>query len=101
MARQWKDTDGTVASSDEFHTKGGARYTVVFTYKVEGSYYGGTFTTSTSYREGDLLTVQYDPAHPEINDLVQKEHRRRWLIAAVLVLIGIFFVVIFIANNVK
>ena len=53
MHEGWKDTDGTIASVDEHATRYGTEYSVVFTYKVDGEWYGGTYTTSESSRKGD------------------------------------------------
>lgn len=81
----WKDTDGTVASVERQATRGGPIYTVVFTYKVEGSWCGGTFTTRDEYRKGDSVVVRYDPKNPDYNDLTQKDTRERWIIGGVVV----------------
>jgi Protein of unknown function (DUF3592) len=85
----WKATDGTVAEVEERRNRSAVWYSVVFTYKVEGSWYGGTFSTDEAYRKGDLIAVQYDPANPEHNDLVDREKRRNWTIALVLTAVGI------------
>lgn len=87
MHKDWKETDGTVAEVEEHQTRYGKEYSVVFTYKVDGEWYGGTFTTSDSYsevRKGDTIPVRYDPNKPDRNDLVERETIRRWVIGAVL-----------------
>jgi hypothetical protein len=98
MHKDWKDTEGTVASVDEFRTRSGTEYySVVFTYKVDNEWYGGTFTTSEEYRKDDTLTVLYDPKQPDRNNLVEKETIRRWVIGsligagALLLLYAIFY----------
>jgi hypothetical protein len=80
----WKDTDGTVADVEERYSRSGVYYSVVFTYKVDGEWYGGTFTTSESYRKGDALTVLFDPSKPDRNNLVRRETIQHWIIGAVL-----------------
>jgi hypothetical protein len=81
-----KDTDGTVTSVEWYPTRGGDRYSVVFTYKVDGEWYGGTFTTDESYNKEDTISVSYDPASPERNNLVEQEKRRHWILVAVILL---------------
>ena len=63
-------------------------YTVVFTYKVEGSWLGGTFTTATPYQEGDTLVVKCDPGAPERNNFTEREKRLRWFYIAFFVAMG-------------
>jgi hypothetical protein len=87
----WKDTDGTVASVDSFPTRGGTRYSVVFTYKVDDEWYGGTFTTDEAYRKDDTISLLYDPAKPERNNLVEQEKTRRWILGAV-VLVAVLLI---------
>lgn len=90
MATEWKDTDGAIANVIAVNSRGGTRYSVVFTYKVNGSWYGGTFHTGTPYRKGDTLPVQYDPSNPDRNSYVEHEKRMHWVYAAILA----FFAVI-------
>jgi hypothetical protein len=81
----WKDADGTVSSV--MVSQGGRGvtfYTVGFSYKVDGHFYGGTITTGEEYREGDSVPVKYDPNDPERNDLMEKETRGRWILWAVI-----------------
>jgi hypothetical protein len=61
---------------------------VVFTYKVDGHWYGGTFISNFD-PYGQTLTVRYDPKDPATNDLVKKDNRRRWLTCAAFVLAGL------------
>jgi hypothetical protein len=84
MRKGWNETDGTVASVEERQTRSGTEYSVVFTYKVDGEWYGGTFTTDESYRKDDAIAVLYDPLKPDRNNLVEQETRRRWVIGAIL-----------------
>ncbi len=79
MPNGWRSTDGTVSNVVEYHTKAGPLYSVVFTYKVDGSWYGGTFTTMAFQKDGDTLAVSYDPSNPEINNFLKRERTRRWL----------------------
>lgn len=96
MYEDWKDTDGTVASVDEHQTRSGKSYSVVFTYKVDDEWYGGTFTTGESYSKDDTLTVLYDPSKPERNNLVEQEKIRHWILGAVILVVAmvILFAVI-------
>jgi hypothetical protein len=71
--KDWKEIDGTVSSVEEYQTRSGTEYSVVFMYKVDGGYYAGTFTTSESYRKDDTISVLYDPANPERNNLAEQE----------------------------
>ena len=75
MRKDSKETDGTVASVDYGgRSRGGTEYSVVgFSYKVDGEWYGGTFTTGDSYRKDDTIAVLYDPRNPDRNNLVQPE----------------------------
>jgi hypothetical protein len=83
----WQDADGTVAGEPEYRGKN--TYSVVFTYKVDGHFYSGTFTTGDSYKDGDSLPVRYDPKNPDYSDLTQKESRQRWLIVGIFVVVGL------------
>jgi Protein of unknown function (DUF3592) len=84
MHKDWKDTDGTVASVSEYRTRTGTQYSVVFTYKVDNEWYSGTFTTGEEYRKDDTITVLYDPKQPDRNNLVEKETVRRWIIGSII-----------------
>jgi hypothetical protein len=90
MHKDWKDTDDTIASAEPYQTRYGTEYSVAFTYKVDGEWYGGTFTTSESYRKDDVITVLYDPANPERNNLVQREKARRWIIGSLIAAVALF-----------
>jgi hypothetical protein len=82
--------DGTVAGVEERQTRNGRYYSVVFTYKVDGEWYSGTYTDYGSVRVGDSIPVRYDPKNPEHNDLVDKEKRLHWyIVIGVVVVIGI------------
>jgi len=89
MKVEWADTDGTVADVREIRDENAIHYCVVFTYKVDGSWYGGTFTTYDALRKGDLIPVRYDPRNPEDNDLVEKEKRRKLMWTAVALAVGL------------
>jgi hypothetical protein len=81
----WKDADGTVASVyEKFQTRNGPYYSVVFTYKVDGGYYSGTFSTFEEYHENDAIYLRFDPANPERNDLVERERIKHWILFAVI-----------------
>jgi hypothetical protein len=85
----WKDADGTVATVDRVDGRNGPSFTVVFTYKVDSHWCGGTFTTSDEYKVGDFVAVRYDPIDPDRNDLSMKEQRKQWLLWAFLGVIGL------------
>ena len=89
----WKDADGTAASVERLDGRYGPTFVVVFTYKVDDEWYGGTFSGSEEYRVGDSLSVRYDPKNPEHNDLVDKEAHKRWLIVGFFVILGIVVLV--------
>jgi hypothetical protein len=90
--KDWKETDGTIASVEErLQTRNGPYYSVVFTYKVDDGYYSGTFTTGESYRTDDTITVLYDPTNPERNNLVERERIWHWAIAAIIFVGAILF----------
>jgi hypothetical protein len=85
----WKETDATIASFIVYQTKVGPLYEVVFTYKVDGGWFGGTFTTTKAYRKGDTLPVFYDPKNPDRNNLVRRAGMIRWISIAACVLLVI------------
>jgi len=89
MHKDWKDTDGTVADVQLISYKDGTTYSVVFTYKVDGEYYSGTFTTYEAYRKDDTISVLYDPANPERNNLVEQENIRHWVIGAAICIVAL------------
>jgi hypothetical protein len=88
--KDWKDTDGTVADVEELSRRNITEYSVVFTYKVEGGYYSGTFTTGEAYCKDDTIPVLYDPASPERNTLVEQEKIRHWVVGGVLCVVALF-----------
>jgi len=75
----WQYTDGTVSNvitstyAYNSYTRPATDCLVTFTYEVDGHFYGGEFHTSETYVEGQTITVGYDPANPEKNDLVKSE----------------------------
>jgi hypothetical protein len=83
----WKDTDGTVADVQVQQGRNSRSYSVVFTYKVDGSWYGGTYTTGDELKVGNLVPVRYDPKNPERNDLVVKETRKHWIVAILIAIV--------------
>jgi hypothetical protein len=87
--QNWKDIDGTVADVEAISYRNGTEYSVVFTYKVDGDYYSGTFTTYDAYRKDDTIAVLYDPANPERNNLVEQEKRMHWIIGAVICVVAL------------
>ena len=89
MKKGWLETEGTVSSVVEFHTQAGRGYSVVFTYKVDGSWYGGTFSTMAYHREGEALPVSYDPLHPERNNFLRREGMMQWVYIVVFTLLGV------------
>lgn len=91
MKADWKTTEGTVAEVQERRTRSTVWYSVVFTYKVDGSWYGGTFWSADAYQKGDSIDVRYNPADPERNDLVDSETRRKWIQALVVLAVVAFW----------
>jgi hypothetical protein len=91
VRKDWKEIEGTVFSVDEYQTRSGTEYSVVFMYKVDGGYYSGSFTTSEAYRKDDTITVLYDPANPDDNNFVESEKIKHWVIGAVLCVGAVFF----------
>jgi hypothetical protein len=94
----WVETQGNV-SSVEPSPNGAIRKAVrvVFTYKVDGNWYGGTFVSNFDpYIEGQPLTVRYDPLNPSINDLVKKDSRRRWFTYAAFVVAGLVLLLLWL-----
>ena len=87
--RDWIETDGTV---NEVYVDGGAKdrtVSAVFTYIVDGHYYGGTYTPWAHVPvKGETITVRYDPDDPNKNDLVARSVMRNWIIGA---LVALFF----------
>ena len=95
MAKEnWVATDATIASVEEHRLRSGViRYVFVFTYVVGGSWHGGTCHTYETSIKGDRIPIRYDPAHPERNDLVDRERFRRmrnWAVSLVTVMIAIY-----------
>lgn len=74
-------------------------YEVVFTYKVDGGWYGGTFNTRTPYAEGDILVVEYDPKDPESNKYVEREKRLRWVYIAFFAVLGLLAIWLLLQPN--
>ena len=101
MPTNWKATDAVVANSIESHTKAGNVYSVVFTYVVDGSYYGGTFTTMQRYADGETFAIQYDPENPERNDVVRRDRIRNWLYALFFVGLAVMAVYLFLQPKSK
>ncbi len=84
--RDWVATEGTVGGVErESGPDGHISYSVVFTYKVDGHFYGGTFTTFKERYVGETLPVKYDPSDPDRNSLVAAEMRVRWTIRILIV----------------
>jgi hypothetical protein len=100
VAVDWKEAKGTVASVERNPT-GAIRkaLTIVFTYQVDGHWYGGTFISNFDpYVEGQALTVRYDPKDPATNDLMKKESRRRWLTYAAFATAGLVILLLLMAG---
>jgi hypothetical protein len=78
----WLYTDGTVSNIMRVSAlaKGRDLYAITFTYKVDGHYCGGEFKAPTGhgYSEGDKITVGYNPANPDENDLSNKGEWMWW-----------------------
>jgi len=96
-AANWPQADATVSSCDWSDNSSARRigpagwYTVTFSYRVNGEYFGGDFTlagsstSSSPYQKNDRLVVHYDPRHPEKYFLLGIDDRkaRAQLIATV------------------
>ena len=92
----WVETEGNVASVTP-NPNGLIRKAVevVFTYTVDGHWYGGMFLSNFDpYVVGQTLTVRYDPTNPASNDLVKKDFRRRWLTIAAFVAAGLIILLL-------
>ncbi len=91
----WKDAEGKVATVDRVPGDGYSTYTVVFTYKVDGHWCGGTFTSNQEYNVGDSVALRYDPNDPDRNDLGDKEDdRKQWKIWAALAVSFLLYLLI-------
>jgi hypothetical protein len=94
--RDWVETDATV---DEVYVDGGGRdksVSAVFTYTVDGHYYGGTYFPLLDVPvKGQTITVRYDPDDPNKNDLVARSLRNHWIIGIVTAL---FFIGLIVAR---
>jgi hypothetical protein len=88
--REWIETTGAVGDVESPENyKGRKPYSVVFTYKVDDHFYSGTFTSYDPYRVGDPVAVKYDPEDPNRNDRNAGETLRKWLIAALFLLVAL------------
>jgi hypothetical protein len=67
IASETRSTTGTVLSSqwqtDDTDSTGS--YLLVYRYSVDNQTYRGEFTASTSYAQGESVTVYYDPGDPQ------------------------------------
>jgi hypothetical protein len=97
----WPEVTATVADClnlsgmwDKAHTATDL-YSVRFTYWVDGRMYSGCFKSRTRYAIGEELQVRHDPVHPERNSADPVERlRTELLIAASVVLIALYFMVV-------
>ena len=80
----WQQTDGTVASVEPYSTRTGTWYKLVFTYKVNDEWYGGSYNTDEAYERGDSFPVDYDPANPERNKQALEMRTKAWVVGIVL-----------------
>lgn len=78
----WQYVDGTVSNvmDGSALARGTDLYAITFTYTVDGHYYSGEFKAATGhgYSEGDKITVGYNPANSEENDLDNKGQWMQW-----------------------
>ena len=93
MRKGWKQAEATIASVQR-HTGADSAYSyeVVFTFKVDGGYYGGTFTVWKEPCVGDNISLWYDPADPDRNNLVQREKLMNWVYAVFFLAFCIWFI---------
>ncbi len=96
MTSGWLMTEGTVASVAVHQNRNSEWFTVVFTYKVDGGWYGGTFTSFTSYDVGEILDVEYDPQRPEINNFTRRERLLHWFYVAFFLALGVLALYLFL-----
>jgi hypothetical protein len=87
----WQQTEGTVSAIylDAVGEDHGEK--VVFTYKVDGHWYSGTFA-SNGYVHGQRIPVLYDPSDPHRNNLVAKNRLLLilcWSLVAALALVAV------------
>lgn len=80
--KDWVATNATISNvmlSDQ--GRGGSLYTVTFSYTVDGHYYGGEFVGSSGghYKEGGSVSLKYNPANPDENDLSERGQSTLWL----------------------
>jgi Protein of unknown function (DUF3592) len=101
VPKGWVETEGTVSSVQSYQARGVTFYTVVFTYKVDGHYCGGTYTTTEEYREGDSLPLSYDPKDPDRNNLVRREGMLHWFYVVFFVFLGIMAIWLFLQPKAK
>jgi hypothetical protein len=91
MRKGWKHAEATVESV-VMHTGPDSAYSeVVFMFKVDDGYYGGTFTAWKETFVGDKIAVSYDPANPDRNNLTQQEKLKNWALAVFFIAFGIWF----------
>jgi hypothetical protein len=89
----WIETEATIASIYKNPGPDGETYSVVFTYKVGDSYFGGTFTPMDGrHYVGENIPVWYDPADPGRNNLVKREKLMKWVYAALAIALGLYFI---------
>jgi len=101
LKKGWQETKGTVSSVQEFSTRVGRGYSVVFTYKADGSWYGGTFSTMSFYQQGESLPVFYDPTDPENNNFQRREGIMRWVYIVFFTLLGVVAIYLMLHPEVK
>ena len=74
LFERWPMTRGEVTSA----RRSGSRWQVDYSFEFEGQRYGGTskvkrsaaVSPETSYREGETVTVQFDPLNPEVSAII-------------------------------
>ena len=90
--KDWKQAEATIASV-QTHTGPDSEYyyEVVFTFQLDGAYYGGTFTAWKEPSVGDRISVWYDPANPDRNNLVQRVKLLKWAYAFLFLAFGLWF----------
>jgi Protein of unknown function (DUF3592) len=97
----WPETEATVgdclslSGRWEEGQSTAALYSVRFIYWVDGVMHTGCFKSRTKYAPGDMLTVRYNPRHPERNSADPEEKlRTEILIAAAALLVALYFVLV-------
>ena len=56
MHKDWKEAIATIATVETHTSRSRTTYEAVFTFQVDGGYYGGTYTSDSEVCVADLVT---------------------------------------------